>query len=227
MITMTVEQFFATYYAQTALSGIVAIAAFFKFKARSRQVKLIGLSFLVSFLCNAIAFALWHSYAQYTNVPQNIFFVINFCILTALYHSTLPGQYRTWLFVALSICIPYSIYDLFILQKDFIHSYTPFAESFFLITFTLIYFYRLMVELPTIHLHRMPMFWFNSALLFFHSGTLFLFAFTSYLINVLKLDLHSYWGFHNSLSILEHIIILIGLFFDFKAQGTDPHVRSI
>lgn len=215
---MTVEQFFVTYYTQTTLSGIVAAAAFLRYKSRPTAVKLIGFSFLLSFLCNAIAFALWHStYVRYTNLPQNIFFVINFCILTALYHSVLSAEYRKWLFVALAICIPFSIYDLFILQKDFIHSYAPFAESFFLITFTLIFFYRLMVELPAIHLHRMPMFWFNSALLFFHSGTLFLFAFTSYLINVLNNDLLAYWSFHNSVSILEHIIILIGLFFDFKA----------
>jgi hypothetical protein len=224
---MTVEQFFATYYTQTTLSGIVAIAVFLKFKSRSKQVKLIGFSFLVSFICNALAFALWNShYVKYTNVPQNLFFVINFCILTALYYSVLTPGYRVWLFISLSICIPFSIYDLFILQKDFIHSYAPFATSFFLITFTLIYFYRLMVELPAIHLQRLPMFWFNSALLFFHSGTLFLFAFTSYLIEVLKLELVAYWTFHNSLSILEHFIILIGLYFDLKPSQTKTSVAS-
>jgi hypothetical protein len=223
---MTAQQYFAIFYTQTTLSAIVAMVALFRFKARSTQVKLIGFSFLLSFVCNLIALAFWHSRSPYINVPQNLFFVINFCILTALYYSVLKKSYRVWLFIALSINTSYAVYDLFILEKDFMFSFVPFIGSFFLITFTVIYFYRLMVELPAIHLQRMPMFWFNSALLFFHSGALFLFAFTSYLINVLGFDILAFWAFHNSLSILEHITILVGLYFDSKSSQAGSSITA-
>ena len=74
-----------------------------------------------------------------------------------------------------------------------------------------------MVELPAQHIHHLPMFWINSAFLFYHAGTFFLFAFTAYIIVVLKNDLLVYWTFHNLLSIIEHMIILIGLYYDLKS----------
>ena len=36
--------------------------------------------------------------------------------------------------------------------------------------------------------------------------------------NVLKDNLLIYWSFHNCLSIIEHIIILIGLYYDLKSK---------
>ncbi|HZI23708.1 MAG TPA: hypothetical protein VFD46_01440, partial [Chryseolinea sp.] len=44
--------------------------------------------------------------------------------------------------------------------------------------------------------------------------TFFLFSFHAYIINVLKNNMLIYWSFHNVLSIIEHIIFLIGLSYD-------------
>jgi hypothetical protein len=224
---MTLDHLFVTYYMQTTLSGIVAIASFIKFEKRSPQVKLIGLSFLLSFISNVGAYVILKSpMAEYMNVPAHIFVVVNFCILTALYYSVLPKANRVWLFVAVSTFIPFWFYSTVILRKPFQESYAAFTNAFFMITFTVLYFYRLMVDLPAVHLHRLPMFWFNSAFLFFNAGTLFLFAFTSYLINVFDHDIIPYWTFHNCVSILEHIIVLIGLSFDFKTLRADSTLES-
>jgi hypothetical protein len=224
---MSVEHFFASYYTQTTLSALVALFAFLKFNSRSSLVKLIGCSFLLSFICNALGFVLLYTkYSRYQNVPQSVFYIINICILTAFYFVAFRGAYRVWLVIAISICLPFSFYDIVIQQKSFLESYSPFAQSLFLITFTILYFYRLLVELPAIHLHRLPMFWFNSAILFYYAGASFLFAFTSYLINVLNNSLLNYWTFHNSLSIVEHLIILIGLFFDFKALNSNTQLST-
>ena len=224
---MTLDQFFITSYIQTALSGIVAAAAFMRFTSRSMVVKLVGCSFLLGFVCNAVAIFLYNTYPQYSNIPQTLYFIFNFLIISALFYNAFQGQYRVWIFIALAVCIPFSFYDAIILKKNFLDSYSPFAKSFFSITFSVLYFYKLMVDMPAVHLHRLPMFWFNSAFLFFNAGTLFLYAFTGYLIHVLHNDMLAYWSFHNSLSILEHIIILVGLFFDFKAHGTDSHVHDV
>jgi hypothetical protein len=60
------------------------------------------------------------------------------------------------------------------------------------------------------------MFWFNSGILIFHAGAFFLFSFSSYLVNVQKNDMMMYWSFHNMLSIVERLLILIGLYYDLK-----------
>jgi hypothetical protein len=225
---MTFEQFLITYYTQTALSGIVAIVALIYFKSRSIQIKLIGFSFLLSFICNGLAFVfLKLGHISYINLPQNIYHLLNLCIVIALYYSALAPNYRIWLFTALAICVPFSFYDTFIDYKSFVESYFPFVQSMFIITFTILYFYRLLIDMPAVHLHRLPMFWFNSAFLFFHAGTLFLWAFSSYLMHVLNDKMTEYWSFHNTVSILQHIIILIGLRADFKSRGTAEETTSV
>lgn len=62
----------------------------------------------------------------------------------------------------------------------------------------------------------MPMFWFNSAFLVLGAGTFVLYTFTSYLIHVLRNDMITYWSIHNMLSIFAHLIVLIGLYYDFR-----------
>jgi hypothetical protein len=225
---MTFDQFLVTYYTQTTLSAIVATVALVRFKTRSIPVRLIGFSFLLSFFCNGLAFALYKTgHAEYVNVPQNFFLILNICIIIGLYYHVLTPNFRGWLFTALAICVPFSFYDFVIQHKSFMNSYFPFTQSMFILTFTILYFYKLLVDMPAIHLNRLPMFWFNSAFLFFHAGTLFLWAFTSYLMHVLNDNMRAYWSFHNGVSILEHIIILIGLFFDFKALEKDSRVGTI
>jgi hypothetical protein len=90
-----------------------------------------------------------------------------------------------------------------------------------LIIYSLLYFYVLMRDLPSLYIHQIPMFWFNSGILIFHAGTFFLFSFVSYLVNVRNDDLIAYWSFHNMLSIVERLIIMIGLCYDLKFLKVD------
>ena len=62
----------------------------------------------------------------------------------------------------------------------------------------------------------MPMFWFNSAFLVLGAGTFVLYTFTSYLIHVLRNDMITYWSIHNMLSIFANLIVMIGLYYDFR-----------
>jgi hypothetical protein len=65
------------------------------------------------------------------------------------------------------------------------------------------------------------MFWFNSALLIFHAGAFFLFSFQDYLVNVVKNYMLIYGSFQTMLSIVEHIIIIVGLGYDFRLLNPD------
>ena len=102
----------------------------------------------------------------------------------------------------------FALINLFFFQKTTPNSYSYIFHSAILIIYCLFYFYVLMRDLPSLYVHHLPMFWFNSAFLIFYAGTFFLFSFTSYLINVLKNNMLIYWSFHNILSIIEHLIVL-------------------
>jgi hypothetical protein len=214
---MTLETLSFLAHTQTALSAIVAFLALLKFKSREPYIRLIGLAFLLSFLGNFSALIL-HSLGLklYVNIPQSIYQLLIICVISLLFYHALNKRYGQW-FLVITICsMTFAIISLLLIQKQFISSYHTFLDSFIIICYCVFYFYRLMVELPSTHLQRMPMFWFTSAFLIYYAGALILFIFTSYIVNVLKDNLITYWIFHNSLSICEHFIVIIGLCYDLK-----------
>jgi len=106
--------------------------------------------------------------------------------------------------------------NFYFVQKTSMNSNLMVIHSGILIWYSLWYFYVLIRDLPALNVHEMPMFWFNSAFLVLGAGTFVLYAFTSYLIHVLRNDMITYWSIHNMLSIFAHLIVLAGLYFDFR-----------
>jgi hypothetical protein len=214
---MTIETYTTLAHLQTALSAIVAILCLIKFKSRDEIVWLFGLVFLSSFLANMTALA-FHKFGlgQFVNISYPAFSIVSFVLLSRVYYISLRTIHVRWFVVSGVIVTAFALINLFFIQKLTLNSYTNIFYSFILIIYCLLYFYTLMRDLPSLYVHHLPMFWFNSALLIFHAGVFFLFAFTSYLVNVLKNDLLIYWSFHNILSIIEHFIIMVGVYYDFK-----------
>ena len=215
---MTIEQVITLAHIQTALSAIVAILCLVKFKSRDRVIRLIGLVFMTSFLANvtALAFHMVTSLNAFINTTYPAFSIVSFVLISRVYYISLRTIHVRWFVLSAVIFIAFALSNLFFIQKLTLNSYTNIFYSAILIIYCLLYFYTLMRDLPSLYVHHLPMFWFNSALLIFHAGAFFLFSFTAYLVNVLKNDLVIYWSFHNFLSILEHFIVLIGLYYDLK-----------
>jgi hypothetical protein len=110
----------------------------------------------------------------------------------------------------------FGLFNLVYLQPLTITSYNKLASSIIVLCYAVMFFYALMKDLPEHQLYQLPMFWFNSALLVYHAGTIFLFAFTSYLIEVLSDNLVYYMIFHNLLLVVHHLIFAVGFGYDLK-----------
>lgn len=213
---MTMEIYLLLVLAQTVLSAIVAILSLIRFRSRNQIVRLIGFVFLVSFLANIGAWILVRSgtFRGYVNIPYPIYAIISLCLYSRLYFLLLHKKRAGVFIFVTSAFVIFALINIFFIQKTTHNSYSFLLHSAILIVYCLLYFYVLMDDLPSLYVHHLPMFWFNSALLVFHAGTFFLFSFTAYLVNVLKNDLLIYWSFHNMLSIIEHVIFLVGLYYD-------------
>jgi len=57
------------------------------------------------------------------------------------------------------------------------------------------------------------MFWFNTAFLLNHSGTIMLFIFKGYLDENSWEVLAVFWIFHNGISLLQMLLILAGIYY--------------
>lgn len=190
---------------------MVACFVLVRFRHRAQYIKLIGLIFFLGFLTHMIGF----NTNQITrNLSQSFYAILQFVILAIAYNSVLKKKYHYYFLTSGILFLAFALSNLMFIEKQDFNSYTFAASSFFILGFSIFYFYRLMSELPAAHLQRMPMFWINSGLLIYCAGALLLFIFRPYLILVLNDDLLLYWTFHNGLSIIEHILVLIGIYFE-------------
>ena len=219
---MTIEKFLFLAHTQTILSAVVAILCFVLFKSRSIDVRLIGFIFLTSFLANIISLLLIRlgMLRAFINIPPVIYLCVSLCLYSYLYSLNLKVKKPNWpLFVTVGFIL-FSVTNFLFIQKTTPNSYTYLLHSGILIVYSILYFFVLMRDLPTVYVHHLPMFWFNSGVLIFHAGVFFLFSFTAYLVNIQKNNLLFYWSFHHILSIAEHCIMIIGLYYDFKFGQT-------
>lgn len=210
--------YYLSIFLQTALSAFVAILAFYNFSKRKYYIKLIGLTFIIGFIVNTSAWLLFkYSKSSYwINPPQSLYFIINFIIITLIFRDRQDGRLKFFFMIMMSVFMIFSVINLFFIQKTQINSYTNSLESLIIIIYCILFFYKLIRELPSTHLHRLPMFWISSAFLIYNGGALFVFIFTSYLVNVVKDDLLLYWTAHNFISILEHLMICWALWMDLR-----------
>jgi hypothetical protein len=79
-----------------------------------------------------------------------------------------------------------------------------------------VFFYKLLQELPTQQLQRMPLFWIVSGFFFSYSGKIVIFTATYYLLTVEKDNLILALAFHNFLSNMANLLFVIGTSIQYK-----------
>lgn len=216
---MSINVYFYILYFQTFLSGLVAVTALYRFNLRDYVIKLIGILCSISFVANVTAILIWKAKGgNWINLPGSIYDIGFVIICIIIFNHVFERKYQNFFTVLIIVYLVGAIINLLFFQKLTINSYSKFPGSVIIIVLAITFFYRLMVEMPTMHLHRLPMFWFNSAFLLFCSGAMFLYAFTDYLVNVLDDDLRMYWSFHNLLYIVMASLLLAGIRYDWLQQ---------
>jgi hypothetical protein len=211
------DLFLVVFFAETFLSASVAGCALFNYASRSLPTRLVGILFLVGALSNIAAYLFFIlGVPGGGNLPATFYdFVL--IVFAGLFYNNLTKSKHKAIFLSITIgfIILTSINVLFI-QGLQVNSNGKLLGSFIIISYAVFYFYRMMIEMPTLYVTRLPVFWFNSALLLYHAGNVFLFAFTYYIINVVKIELPSFWLFHNMLSVIQDVLMLIGISYELK-----------
>jgi hypothetical protein len=215
---MSLEQFLVTAGVQTILLGLLAVLCFIKYRSRSFDVRLVGFIFLVGFLANICSWQLTRTqiFREFSNLPILFYVLVSTFLFSYLYFVILFKKKPIWVVIMTFAISVITFLNFYYVQRTSMNSNLMVIHSGILIWYSLWYFYVLIRDLPSLNVHEMPMFWFNSAFLVLGSGTFVLYAFTSYLIHVLRNDMITYWSIHNMLSIFAHLIVLVGLYFDFR-----------
>lgn len=225
---MTLNDFLFITWIQTGFLALVAFASLFQAKRRSKVTRLIGFLYLIGFSVHIFSFTV--KYINFTSLPNgalnnlagstyNFFLVV---LLSYVYFFSFNKKFKTTILTGALIYLIFALSNLIFFQKTGNASYNSLLASFIIICYAVIYFYRLLIDLPEKNLYQFPMFWFNTAFLFFHSTTFFIYAFVDYLIKVLNNNLIVYYSIHNVFSIIECILLLIGLYYDWSSLKSAP-----
>lgn len=192
-------------------SGMVAIAVAFYNPPQSQFLRVLRGLLIISGACEIISLLL--TYAGIDNLfVGNIYRVLEFVFLAWVYYLALELKNRNTFFAVIIFLIVCLLANLFFFQGLLnSNSISKTIVSLSGIVFSLLFFYKITKELVIVNLTSLPMFWINSAVLFYFSGNLFLFMFDSYILTHLQEVSEQYWLLHNLLNIIKNILLAIGL----------------
>lgn len=180
-----------------------------------RLTQLIGLLVGLSFLCDLAMFAL--GMARFNTYPVgNAFMLVQSLILLFIYRDALKADASLFLLIGIVFTV-FSFVNLFFIQGPFVvNSHSMVASSLGFIMLSLVYFRKLLVNLPETFVHRIPMVWVNTAVLIYFSGNLFLFMLYNYFFSNL-------WILHNLLNVTKNILLFVAIW---QSQRTTTSYSS-
>lgn len=185
-------------------------------KLRPSAKNIVWLVF-VSFVFDIAGRILW-----WNKIPNlfvgNVYAIVEFAIISFIYKFEFKNfipQY--WLEAVVGISLIFFLYNLFWGQGFFFNNtLSKTVESVLLILFSLLYFHKTIKELQIAQLEATPMFWFNSGVLLYFSGSLFIFIFSNYLLIYSQELGIQIWAIHAFFMMLFYFTISIALWVNHK-----------
>jgi hypothetical protein len=199
-----------------SLAGTISIAllCLLHFKNRAPHIKVLAYYSSISIL-----FAIAQNYGT-SGVVIN-FIGIGFVLLEAILFSVFyalainKASYQKFIFCCLLLYLM-SYFGTYIYYKSESFSFIRMTRDLLMIILSLSYFYFVMKEITEENLLRSPLFWINTAMLFFFSGTFVLSFLVNYIANVLGDDLAGFWAFRNFFRFAFCLVLAYAGWLDLK-----------
>ncbi len=150
-----------------------------RFRLNSNELKLLpiltGASF-VSDMTVTIIYLWGVSSRKYINHPGSVNAILEVFVLLTIYYIAFGQRHlRKFFLITGLVYFLFSTLNILFLQQDKINSYSDTLSAIVFIILPIAYFYKLMVDLSSTQIHRLPMFWINSAVFIYYAG-IFLFT---------------------------------------------------
>ena len=163
------------------------------------------------------------------NMPvANLFTLFEFVFLGWYYSRVLkiPELTRLFPWMAGGFAILVFVNAQFIEGWLTFNTYPLWIASVFIISICILFLFKLFKELKVFHLEHDPLFWISSGLLFYFSGTLFLFITSHYYYNT-EQGLHlQVWSINHFLNILVNILIAVGFYYEQRKNRQNIRVLN-
>ena len=178
------------------------------------NLKPLLLILVCSFLADFVSFV-FIRYSLNTYLIGNIFLIGQFSLLVLIFRDQLPNPRTTNIILVASIL--FCIVNLTLVQGPWVfNSFSNVVASLILIAFCIVYLYRLLNDLPIIHIQNLPMLWITFAVLTYYAGNFFLFLVKNYLTYGESSFHRVMWILHNLLNVTKNILFAIALWQNYR-----------
>lgn len=202
------------------LSVLVPIAFYVVYRTKQSQyIHLLGVLLVLSGVIDGISFVLIQLRIN-PNYSSNTYPIILFFSLSLIYYRLFSGRYSKLLLIAGAGFTVMVAYEIVTEGASASTSMLPVVSSLIFIGYSILYFYRLLKDLPAQRLSSLPGFWINVSVLFYFSGTFILFLSFTYLIEKSRSNdtLMAFWSIQNISNIIRNILYAIAIYTGSRQQ---------
>ncbi len=176
---------------------------------------------IVSFLLDAISRVFWifsipNLFLGHLSTLVEFFFLAN-AFRYALGRSI---SRKSLLIILILFSVLVLVNSLFFQNLQQNNSYIKILEAMLLISFSLMYFYKLAGELKIAYPERDPFFWINTSVFIYFSSSLFVFLYSNYLLLYSRELGIQIWFIHSLFFVFFNFILSIGLWIVPKSSNS-------
>jgi hypothetical protein len=199
----------------STFSPLVPLFLFWRTKSNHdpSMIYLAGL-LLVSFLADMVGMvnSLYFKVGYVNETASYLYYLFAIVLVCLFYQARFKQKYKNLFIFSVIVSLSVYVYWVFTSPMIVTRHESKMPTGILFMALALSDFYFLMKNMPSVYIHRVTMFWVNSALVIYSSGTIILFIISNFLVFVLEKDQLEYWIFHNLLNTVSSILIAVGFF---------------
>ena len=183
-------------------------------RRRDSYVKILIIGLLISAFTDYINLLFFRRNHLPTAILFHIYTVLEFCVLALLYKQLFHKErIKKSINIIILLFFVFKILDItFFTSIQESDTLAMTLESVVMITFGILYFDQVLREMVIPNLEKYPVFWINSGILIYFSGSLFLFLFSDFIFSFSnQISYWIFWSIHSLLTITKYTLFSIGL----------------
>jgi hypothetical protein len=192
-----------------------------KGKHHSKEFFWLMLLYLTSFIADVTGELFYQFRWANTNLASTAYNIISPALFGCFFYYSLRWPSWKWPITCATVII-FSIVNGVYFQKETINSFSAALLALYILFFCIVYFYKLLRELPADRIQTLPLFWIVSALFFIQSGKLVLQSVVHYMTTIRNDDLIVLWSIYNGLAIINNFITAYGVWLYLRSRDTSP-----
>lgn len=213
-----VHVFYYKFFLWLSIISLVAptLLLYVRFNRQPLSLKWLALHFTLSLTCDLAGIVLIY-FRKSPNIAGSIYHLFSIFLMSMFFYYSIQWRSLKKLLIGINVIyFLFGLINLLYVQKDSVNSYSQTFQSILILALSIVFFYKLLKELPAQQLQRMPHFWIISGFFFSYSGKLVIYSATYYLITFIQDNLVIVWTIHNLLTTFANLLITYGVWLNHR-----------